>query len=70
MIATQCASFVGTWDSVHKRRELALVIIDLRGFQSANSKHIDDNFSSYEGISLTQNSQSKLQLSDLDSSFY
>ena len=73
MIATQCASFVGTWDSVHKLWRLVSVIFDPYGLlviPSVSSKHIDDNFNSYEGISLKQSSRSKLHLSDLGLAFY
>ena len=54
MIATQCASFVGTLASVHQRNRLVLVIFDPYGLvviPSPNNKHIDDNFNGYEGIS-------------------
>ena len=73
MVATQCASFVGTWYSVHKHRELVSVNFDQCEpwvIPSTNSEHVDDNFNSYEGISLKQSSWSKLRLSDLDLSFY
>ena len=54
MIATQCASFVGTLASVHKLDRLVLVIFDpyeLVVIPSTKNKHIDNNFDSYEGIS-------------------
>ena len=68
---TECASFVSTWDGEHKRLELvAIYPHELWSIQSANRKHTDDTFNSYEGIGLKQSSNSKLQLLDLDLRFY
>ena len=65
MIATQCASFVGTFASVHKLTEPVLVIFDsceLVVFLITDDKHNEDNFNSNEGINSIQSFRSKVQL--------
>ena len=67
MVATHCASFVGTLAIVHTLNRLVPVIFDpyeLAMIASPNNKHIEDNSNSYEGIGFTQSTRSKLQLSD------
>ena len=65
MIATQCASFVGTFAVTQKLTEPVPAIFgpyELVVFLTTSNKHNEDNFNSNEGINSIQSFRSKVQL--------